>query len=61
MIRTFAVLENNIVVNVIVGVEPEVVAANSSLYVEYTPENPAGIGYTYDSVNNIFIAPDTEE
>tara|TARA_R110000868_G_C10517496_1_gene732749 strand:- start:434 stop:607 length:174 start_codon:yes stop_codon:yes gene_type:complete len=34
--RTFAVIENNKVVNIIVGVEPEVVAANLNKYIEYT-------------------------
>jgi hypothetical protein len=53
--KTFAVIENNKVVNVIVGVEPEVVAANPTKYVEYTTENPAGIGWTYDGIN--FTAP----
>ena len=36
MEKLFAVIENNKVVNVIVGVEPEVVAANPGKYVEYT-------------------------
>jgi hypothetical protein len=53
--RTFAVIENGIVVNVIVGVEDEVVAANPTLYVEYTTDKPAGIGWTYDGKN--FIDP----
>jgi len=35
----FAVIENNKVVNIIVGVEPEVVAANPGKYVEYTDGN----------------------
>lgn len=34
--RTFAVIENNKVVNIIVGVEPEVLAANPDKYIEYT-------------------------
>lgn len=34
--RTFAVIENNKVTNIIVGVEPEVVAANPGKYIEYT-------------------------
>ena len=34
--RTFAVIENNKVINIIVGVEPEVVAANPSKYIDYT-------------------------
>jgi len=53
--KTFAVVENNTVINIIVGVEDEVVAANPTKYVEYTKENPAGIGWTFDGTN--FIAP----
>lgn len=53
--KTFAVIENGIVVNVIVGVEPEVVAANPTVYVEYTVEKPAGIGWSYDGKD--FIDP----
>lgn len=34
--RKFAVIENNKVVNIIVGVEDEVVAANPDKYIEYT-------------------------
>jgi hypothetical protein len=34
--RTFAVIENNKVVNIIVGVEDEVLAANPDKYIEYT-------------------------
>ena len=34
--RTFAVIENNKVVNIIVGVEDEVVAANPDKYIDYT-------------------------
>ena len=55
--KTFAVIENGIVTNIIVGVEPEVVAANPTLYVEYTDLNPAGIGWTYDGTT--FTAPVT--
>jgi hypothetical protein len=36
MEKLFAVIEDNTVVNVIVGVEDEVVAANPGKYVEYT-------------------------
>jgi hypothetical protein len=36
MDRVFAVVEDNKVVNIIVGVEDEVVAANLGKYVEYT-------------------------
>jgi hypothetical protein len=34
--RTFAVIENNKVTNIIVGVEDEVVAANPGKYIDYT-------------------------
>jgi hypothetical protein len=34
--KNFAVIENNKVVNIIVGVEDEVVAANPGKYLEYT-------------------------
>jgi hypothetical protein len=53
--RFFAVVENGIVQNIIVGVEDEVVAANFDKYIEYTNEKPAGIGWTWDGNN--FIAP----
>jgi hypothetical protein len=56
--KTFAVIENGIVINVIVGVEPEVVEANPGLYVEYTEDKPAGIGWIYDGKN--FIDPRLE-
>ena len=36
MDRVFAVIENNKVVNIIVGVEDDVVATNPSKYIEYT-------------------------
>jgi chorismate mutase len=34
--KTYAVIENNKVINVIVGVEPEVIAANPDKYIETT-------------------------
>ena len=51
--KTFAVIENNVVVNIIVGVEDDVVAANPTRYVEYTESNPARIGDDY--INSEFI------
>ena len=51
MNKLFAVIENNKVVNIIVGVEPEVVAANPTKYIEYTLENPARIGDVWDGNN----------
>ena len=46
--RFFAVVEDGIVVNIIVGVEDEVVAANPSRYIEYTQEAPALIGDKFE-------------
>jgi len=37
--KKFAVIENNKVVNIIVGVEDEVVAAHPGKYIEYTDGN----------------------
>jgi hypothetical protein len=34
--RTFAVIENNTVVNIVVGVDEEVLVANPGKYIEYT-------------------------
>jgi hypothetical protein len=41
--RKFAVIENNKVINIIVGLEDEVVAANPGKYIEYTN------GWNYDN------------
>jgi hypothetical protein len=55
--RFFAVIENGIVENIIVGVEDEVVAANPNKYIEYTHESPAGIGWTWDGEKFISSEP----
>lgn len=34
--RNYAVIENNKVINIIVGVEPEVLATNPDMYIDYT-------------------------
>lgn len=43
MQRVFAVIEDNKVVNIIVGVEEEVIAANPGKYIDYTD------GWNYDN------------
>ena len=48
MEQKFAVIENGLVSNTIVGVEPEVVAENPGKFVAYDETNPAFIGGTYD-------------
>jgi len=52
---------DNIVVNVIVADAEFVATQTDKTYVEYTNENPAGIGYTYDPVADEFVAPVVEE
>jgi hypothetical protein len=42
--KFFAVVENGIVVNIIVGVEDEVVDTNQEKYIEYTLDEPLAIG-----------------
>lgn len=52
--RVFAVIENNKVVNIIVGVEDEVVAANPGKYIEYTN------GWDFENgidCNGFFVKP----
>jgi hypothetical protein len=52
----FAVISGNNVVNVIVADSKEIAEEVTNLLcIEYTDENPAGIGWTYDGVN--FIGP----
>ena len=52
---------DNIVINVIVADAGFVATQTDKTYVEYTDENPAGIGWTYDADLDEFIAPPVEE
>jgi len=55
---TWAVLSGNSVVNIIVADTKEVAeAVTNATCIEYTNENPAGIGWTWDGKN--FISPET--
>ena len=55
--KKFAVLSGNLVVNVIVADTIEIAeAVTGSTCVEYTNDNPAGIGWTWDGTK--FTAPD---
>jgi hypothetical protein len=54
MSKTFAVIENNKVVNVVVAETIED-ASIAGFVVEYTDENTAAIGWDYDGTN--FIPP----
>jgi hypothetical protein len=52
----FAVLSGSSVINVITAEDLESAElATKSMCVEYTEENPAGIGWSY--VDGVFIAP----
>jgi hypothetical protein len=56
VMANFALINGNIVANTIVAdtLEDAQVLGEAILL---TNENPAGIGWTYDRENNIFIAP----
>lgn len=59
---TFAMMNGNSVINVIVADDKESTgAALNCKLIEYTPENPAGIGWTYDEATGKFSAPVVEE
>ena len=58
---TYAELNTeNIVTNVIVADAEFVATQTDKTYVEYTDENPAGIGWTYDKTTNTFTPPYVE-
>lgn len=59
---TFAMMNGNTVSNTIVADDKEVTeAALRCTLIEYTAENPAGIGWTYDPETGRFIPPAEEE
>jgi len=59
---TFAMMSGNTVDNIIVADDKKATeAALHCKLIEYTAENPAGIGYTYDEETGKFIAPVVEE
>lgn len=51
----------NIVVNVIVADAQFIATQTDKTYVEYDDTKPAGIGFTYDAVNDVFVAPQAPE
>jgi hypothetical protein len=56
----YAVIENNVVTNIIVCDSKEIAEQVTGLTcIEYTEENPAAIGWTYDG--SVFTAPVVEE
>lgn len=55
--KKFAIIENNKVINIVVGVEDEIVAANPSKYIEYTD------GWDFDNGidgGEFFIKPEVQ-
>ena len=62
MPKTFAMMSGNSVTNIIMADDKEATeAALNCTLIEYTPENPAGIGYTYDPDTGKFVPPVVEE
>lgn len=58
---TYAIISNNVVNNVIMADDKEATEqALNCVLIEYTPENPAGIGWVFDPDTNTF-APPTED
>lgn len=59
---TYAMMAGNSVSNIIVADDKEATeAALGCTLIEFTPENPAGIGWTYDPETGKFVAPVVEE
>ena len=58
---TYAELNaTNVVINIIVADAEFVATQTDKTYVEYSDENPTGIGYTYDAELDVFVAPYVE-
>ena len=59
---TFAMMGGNVVSNIIVADDKEATeTALRCTLIEYTDENPAGIGWTYDPDTGKFNAPPAPE
>ena len=59
---TFAQMSGDVVENIIVADDKEKAEQELGLtLIEFTRENPAGIGWTYDSATEVFTAPVIEE
>lgn len=59
---TYAMMSGNSVSNIIVAEDKEATeAALGCTLIEYTSENPAGIGWIYDPETGKFNAPVTDE
>lgn len=59
---TFAMMSGNSVDNIVMADDKEATeAALRCTLIEFTAENPAGIGWTYDPETGVFTAPVIEE
>ena len=59
---TFAMMNGNTVENVIMADDKEATeAALRCVLIEYTSENPAEIGWSYDPETEKFIEPEVQE
>ena len=59
---TFAMMNGNTVDNIVMADDKEATeAALRCVLIEFTAENPAGIGWTYDPETGVFTAPVVEE
>ena len=55
---TFAMMSGNTVDNIIMADDKQATeAALRCTLIEFTPENPAGIGWNYDPETGVFTAP----
>ena len=58
----YAMMAGNFVSNLIMADDKEATeAALGCTLIEFTPDNPAGIGWTYDPETGKFVAPVVEE
>lgn len=55
--KTYAVMNGNVVENIIFSPDLDVVMTDPAKYIEYTDANPAYIGGTYDPVAKTFAPP----
>ena len=59
---SFAVMNGNLVTNIIVTEDKEACeTALKCTLIEFTRDNPAGAGWTYDFETGKFVAPPVEE
>ena len=59
---TFAMMNGNVVDTIIMADDKEATeAALRCVLIEFTEDNPAGIGYTYDPETGKFAAPVIED